>query len=105
MLRFPVILAAAALVCVFTHEPSRAAAHSCLTAAESRDAVGSENLAQPGVAQREAVRHAHADPLRSRLCRWNNELIYEITLLRRDGKVLHVFIAARNGLVINIDGP
>jgi len=44
---------------------------------------------------------AHADPLRSRLCRWNDEYVYEITLLRRDGKVMNVFIKAEDGSLVN----
>ena len=76
------------------------AAQTCLTAAESREAVREHKLARPGAVQREAARQSRGEPLRSRLCRWNNDYVYEITLLRRDGKVTHVFIAAVDGRLL-----
>lgn len=77
---------------------------TCLTPAESREAVAQHNLARPGKAQREAAAHAQAEPLRSRLCRWNTEFVYDITLLRRDGKVTHVFVKAADGMIVNTAG-
>ena len=68
--------------------------------AEPREAVRSHRLAAPAAAQREAARHAGAELLRGRLCRWNDDYVYEISLLRHDGKVMHVFVSARDGLVI-----
>ena len=44
---------------------------------------------------------AHADPLRSRLCRLKDDYIYEITLLRRDGKVMRVLIRADDGSLVD----
>ena len=38
-----------------------------------------------------------AEALGVKLCRWSEELVYELSLLRHDGRVIHVFIDAKNG--------
>ena len=89
--------------CVGVGIPALATAESsgdCLTAAEARDLLRGQPLATVAVAQGEAARRAHAEPLRSRLCRWNNELVYEIILLRRDGKLTRVSVRAKDGLIV-----
>ena len=75
-------------------------ARACLTPAETREAAFTNNFSDPVVALRTAAAHAHAEALRSRLCRWNEEFVYEITLLRRDGKVIKVLIKAVDGTLI-----
>jgi hypothetical protein len=83
--------------------PAKAATDlACLTPAESREAVARLDLARPAAVLREAARRERGDPLHNRLCRWNNDLVYEITLLRRDGKVTHVFVKARTGLFVDV---
>jgi uncharacterized membrane protein YkoI len=47
---------------------------------------------------RAAARKGQTEPLRSRLCRWNDRFVYEMVLLRRDGKVVRVFIDAIDGV-------
>ena len=74
---------------------------TCLTAAETRIVVRENKLTDPGTAQRTAAAQAHAEALRARLCRWNEDYVYEITLLRRDGKVMNVFIKAEDGSLVN----
>ena len=71
--------------------------HACLTPSEAREAVIANKFADPMSALRTAAAHSHAEALRSRLCRWNEEFVYEITLLRRDGKVIKVLIKATDG--------
>ena len=94
-------LGLAALVGVGIPAPAKAdSAGDCLTAAEARDLLRGQSLATVAMAQGEAARRAHAEPLRSRLCRWNNELVYEIILLRRDGKLTHVSVRAKDGQII-----
>ena len=77
-------------------------ARVCLDAAQTREAIASLKLANPVVAQRNAAIHVGGGEfLRSRLCRWNEDHGYEITLLRRDGKVMNVFIKAEDGSLVN----
>ena len=70
---------------------------TCLTAAETRIVVRENKLTDPGTAQRTAAAQAHAEALRARLCRWNEDYVYEITLLSRDGKVMQVNVRAADG--------
>jgi hypothetical protein len=69
----------------------------CLSAAETRAAVARHGLVDPLAALRAAARKAQADPLRSRLCRVGAGFVYEMALLRRDGKVLRVNVDAATG--------
>ncbi len=72
----------------------------CLDAAQARAAVLDNKLANPVVAQRSAEKHvAGAELLRSRLCRWNEDYFYEISLLPRDGKVTQVYVRAIDGQI------
>ena len=73
----------------------------CLNPAETREAISQHKFADPAAALRSAAAVAHAEPLRSRLCRWNDDFVYEITLLRRDGKVMRVFIKAADGSLVD----
>ena len=73
----------------------------CLNAADACEVLARNKFTDPAAALRSAAAVAHADPLRSRLCRWNEDYVYEITLLRRDGKVMKVFIKAEDGSLVN----
>ncbi|HWG05422.1 MAG TPA: hypothetical protein VG271_10450, partial [Beijerinckiaceae bacterium] len=64
----------------------------------------SHRLIEPFKALKSARSQARADPLSSRLCRWNEEYVYEITLLKRSGKIVHVFMNAADGKPMNPKG-
>jgi hypothetical protein len=49
------------------------------------------------IALRNAARSARAEPLVSRLCNWNEDWVYEMTLLPKNGNVTHLFINAADG--------
>ena len=76
------------------------ASRACLNPADTRDALANNKFTDPAAALRSAAAVAHADPLRSRLCRWKEDYVYEITLLRRDGKVMQVVIRADDGSLV-----
>lgn len=76
----------------------------CLSASEAREAVASHRLIEPLKAVNSARTQARATPLRSELCRWNEEFVYEVTLLKRSGKVVHVFMNAADGKAMNPKG-
>ncbi|MDP2357156.1 MAG: hypothetical protein Q8M31_13995 [Beijerinckiaceae bacterium] len=77
-------------------EVQQRAVTACMTPAEARAAIARHKLANPLPALRSAARRAQAEPLRSRLCRMDDRLVYEMTMLRRDGKVVRVFVDAQD---------
>ena len=93
-------------VLVFQPDGARAAyARVCLDAAQTRAAISERKLANPIVAQRNAAIHVGGGEfLRSRLCRWNEDYIYEISLLLRDGHVTQVYIRADDGRIVGKNG-
>ena len=69
----------------------------CMSAAETREAVGAHGLIGPIEAVRDAQALGRGELLRSRLCRWDQDFVYELTLLKHDGHVLRVFLNAKDG--------
>ena len=69
----------------------------CMTPGEARAAIARGKLANPLPALRALARRSQAEPLRSRLCRMDERFVYEMTMLRRDGKVVRVFVDAQDG--------
>ena len=69
---------------------------ACLPPSEARAVIARNKLANPLPALRSASRRAQAEPLRSRLCRVDERFVYEMTMLRRDGKVVRVFVDAQD---------
>ncbi len=75
-------------------------ARSCLASAEAREAIAAHHLINSTMAMNNAAIKVQADALAGKLCRWTEQYVYEITLLRRDGRVIHAFIDARTGEVV-----
>lgn len=73
------------------------ARRTCFSAADTRDSVAAHHLREPMTLLREAAAQNRAEPLGARLCRWNEQFVYEMSLLRRDGRVLRVFVDAASG--------
>lgn len=72
----------------------------CLSSTEARHVVTEQKLLDPLTVMKSAVTLTKAEPLRTRLCRWSQEMIYEVSLLRRDGHVLRVNLRAADGKVM-----
>lgn len=90
---------------VTEHPPQHPAEHPapervCLTAAQAREIVAARRLAEPFRVMQTTARHFQAEALRAKLCRRKDELVYEITLLRRDGRVIHVSLNAVSGKIV-----
>jgi len=82
-------------------EPARASAKPvCLTAAETREMVKSHRLIEPFAALKYAAAQRKAEALSARLCRFGEDFVYVITLLHRDGRLVHVEIEAATGKVV-----
>ena len=75
-------------------------AKTCLPAADARAVIGQNRLLPSTVAMRNAAARVQADALAGKLCRWGEGYVYEITLLRRDGRVIHAFIDALTGKTV-----
>jgi uncharacterized membrane protein YkoI len=73
----------------------------CFNAAETREEVKTHKLLEPFMALKTAAAQRQAEPLSARLCRADEKLIYEITLLHRDGRVAHVEMDADSGKLIS----
>ncbi|MBV8848105.1 MAG: hypothetical protein JOZ16_00815 [Methylobacteriaceae bacterium] len=105
-MRVFVFLATAALgLAAFAWLPQRSLAAQlaplqCLSTDETREEIASARLVQPLLVMRRAAGDLHAEAVDGRLCRWNNELIYEISLLRRDGHIVRVLFNAANGKAV-----
>lgn len=69
----------------------------CFTVKETSERVSRLRLFNPLMAMRTTARRLKADPLRTRLCRTGPRLVYELSLIRRDGKVQKVYLNAQNG--------
>ncbi len=72
----------------------------CFNSAETREKIISRRLGEPFRLLRGATGHLQGEALRARLCRWNDEYVYEISLLRRDGRVIHVYLNATSGQTV-----
>src|SRR5271163_513575 len=83
-------------------EPTHAAAAKpvCLNAAETREEVKSRHLIEPFAALKFAGAQRKAEALSARLCHTGDDFFYEITLLNRDGRVVHVDMGATTGKVV-----
>jgi Peptidase propeptide and YPEB domain len=80
-------------------EPHAAAKPVCLNAAETREMVKSRRLLEPFAALKFAGAQHKAEALSARLCRTGDDFVYEITLLHRDGRLVHVEMEAATGKI------
>lgn len=91
--KFAVLLAAAA--------PAGAEADGgalqCFPTAETRHLIADRRLVDPFASMQAASSAAHAEPIAAKLCRDQEALIYEISVLRRDGRVMRIYLDATNG--------
>ena len=100
-MNLPIVLAFAInTLAIPAAEPVAQPGRACLSASETRAAIARHRLVEPLGALRAAARKAQAEPLRSRLCRRNGRFVYEMALLRRDGRVVRVFLDAASGAPI-----
>ena len=70
---------------------------TCLPPDETREAIVENGLIRPIVALRSASLQFGAEAVGAKLCRWGGDFVYEIALLRKDGRVVHAFINAATG--------
>jgi hypothetical protein len=76
-------------------------AHKCFNPAETRLRVPQLKLREPFEMMRRAATIASAQALAGKLCRWADLDVYDISLLRPNGRVVHVFLDAQTGRVVS----
>jgi hypothetical protein len=74
----------------------------CLPPSETREEIKTRRLLEPFAALRAAAAQFKAEALSAKLCRNGDELVYEIALLHRDGRLVHVVTNAATGKVISV---
>ncbi len=81
-------------------EPRAVAKLVCLNAADTRDQVKAHKLLEPYAALKSAAQQRKAEALSAKLCVSGEDYIYVITLLHRDGRLIHVQMDAGTGKLI-----
>lgn len=69
----------------------------CFTMAQARGKIETHKLADPFRSMREIALRLQGEPLGARLCQLGEGLIYEISLLRRDGHIVKIHVDALSG--------
>jgi uncharacterized membrane protein YkoI len=72
----------------------------CFSAQETREKILQHKLNEPFRVMKATAGQMQAEAIGAKLCRWKEELVYEISLLRHDGHVLHVFVNAADGKTV-----
>lgn len=73
----------------------------CLSPAETREEIKSKRLREPFLVLKHAAQRFKAEALSAKLCRIDDEFVYEIALLHRDGKYFHVRVNATTGKYVD----
>jgi hypothetical protein len=74
----------------------------CLSASETREEIKAKRLREPFAVLKFAAQHFKAEALSAKLCRIDDEMLYEIALLHKDGKYIHAHFSAVTGKLVEI---
>ncbi|MBX9773990.1 MAG: hypothetical protein K2Y71_06215 [Xanthobacteraceae bacterium] len=74
----------------------------CLTRDQQRTALSERRAVPLAAAQKAARARVPGEIVRARLCQEPERLIYQLTVLPRDGKVRLVIVDAKSGNVVNV---
>lgn len=77
----------------------------CVPPAQTRELFFQDKLVPPFRVMREAAVIAQAEAIDIQLCRFQAALVYDVTLLGRDGRVIHRLIAATTGVPLGRPPP
>jgi uncharacterized membrane protein YkoI len=73
---------------------------ACLNASDTRDQVKAHKLIEPYAALKSAAQQRKAEALSAKLCVSGDDFVYVITLLHRDGRLIHIQMEAGTGKLI-----
>jgi hypothetical protein len=94
---------AAAFGCAWAEEATDHAAEKafprrqCFSTAQTREKIEALKLTDPFACMRAAVQQLGGEALGARLCRHDELLVYEISVLRSDGRLVKTFFDATTG--------
>jgi uncharacterized membrane protein YkoI len=71
--------------------------HQCFSTAQTREKIEVHKLTDPFACMRAAARELSGEALSARLCRLEEFLIYEISVLRPDGRIVKLHFDAATG--------
>jgi hypothetical protein len=83
-------------------EPHAAAKLVCLPANDTQEEIKAHHLLEPFPVLKSAAAQFKAEALSAKLCRIGDEFVYEIALLHRDGRFVHVVMNAATGKFIEV---
>jgi uncharacterized membrane protein YkoI len=72
-------------------------ATECFSTAQTREKITAKKLGDPFVSMRAAEARVKGEALNTRLCQKGENFIYEISLVRQDGRVVKVLYDAATG--------
>ena len=78
------------------------AKHVCLSPAETREEIKGRRLREPFAVLKHAAQHYKAEALAAKLCRIDDEFVYEIALLHRDGHYFRAHVNATTGKIVEV---
>jgi hypothetical protein len=96
---FAVAATAAALNCARAEEAGERAAprRQCYSTPQSREKIEVHKLTDPFSGMRAVAQELNGEALGAKLCRLEELLVYEISVLRRDGHIVRVLLDAFTG--------
>jgi uncharacterized protein YpmB len=101
MIFFVVVAAAIYLAIGGTGRTEPEQTRVCFSTSETREKILNHGLSEPFDVMRSTAGRLKADAIGVKLCRRSENLVYEISLLRHDGRVVQTFVDAKTGEVID----
>jgi hypothetical protein len=74
----------------------------CLLPSEAREEIKEHHLLEPFAVLKSAAAQFKAEALSAKLCHQEEEFVYEIALLHRDGRFVHIVMNASTGKFIGV---
>jgi uncharacterized membrane protein YkoI len=94
-------VAAFALMLVVLSPASAADRLHCLSRNEQRAAIAEGRAVPLATASRSMPHRVPSELVRARLCQDNGRLVYQLTVLPRDGKVRRAIVDASTGMLVS----
>lgn len=94
-------LVAVAIACGVLPTSGRAAEQrrpACLSQGDTRDALAGGKTVPPFRAVAAALRGGPGESVGIRLCKMNSAMVYDVAILKLDGRLVHVLVDAGTGV-------